>query len=205
LVEATEVEVRWPQEGDSLFASGIQWEKDALLVAPWDWFLSYALSYKEAAAASVRAVEDGTVSPDIIVFATVFLYRHYIELMLKGLIKIGRQLRDRTSAYPNDEHKILLLWQECKPLLEFACPDGNQADTTTVENLICEFAKFDPLGLASRYGEHQDGKPTIKDRRQFSLTNMREVMNGLSGFLEGSYDCMHDLLQHQADADVDSL
>jgi hypothetical protein len=205
LVEGTEVEVRWPQKGDSLFASGIQWEKDALLVAPWDWFISYALSYKEAADASVRAVEAGTVSPDTIVFATVFLYRHYLEVMLKGLIRIGHQLRDQTSAYPNDEHRIHALWQECKPLLEYSCHDGNQADTTIVENLICEFGTMDPSGVASRYGEHQDGKPTIKDRRQFSLTNMREVMNGLSGFLEGSYDCIHDLLQYQLDADFDSL
>jgi len=34
---------------------------------------------------------------------------------------------------------------------------------------------------------------------------MPEVMNRIAGFLEGSYDWMYELLQHQADIDSEAF
>lgn len=92
----------------------------------------------------------------------------------------------------------------CRPLIENACPDVDARDTQTVETCIKEFASLDPSGEAFRYSEDKKGNPNFEKRTQFSLTNMRDVMNRLSGFLQGSYNYMHELLQFQADVDSQS-
>ena len=194
----------WPQAGDSLIASGIDWETEALIDVSWDSFLTYAIGYKKAADSVVVAVEARETAADLAVYPVCFLYRHYIELMLKGLITLGNQLRDRTSDYPK-HHRIRDLWNTCRPLVESACPEGDPADTQTVEKCILELASLDPSGEAFRYSEDKGGNPSLNKATQFSLANMRDVMNRLSGFLGGSYDYMHELLQYQADIDSESF
>jgi hypothetical protein len=204
MAEPDESSARWPQKGDSLFVSGMDWETEALLDAPFDWFLRYATSYKHVADTAVTRVEAHELLPDSVAFAVFYLYRHYIEVMLKGLIRIGHQLRDGTTEYPK-HHRIRDLWLECRPLLEYAYQDGDPADTKTVEDCIFEFAAIDPSGEASRYGEDKSSKPTFTNPVQISLTNMRDVMGRLSGFIEGNYDYMYELLQFKADMNSEAF
>lgn len=191
----------WPQKGDTLFASGPHWESEALLYVSWDSFLTYALGYKLAGDSVVASVEIRSIPADLAVYPACFLYRHYVESMLKALIKVGNQLLDGMADYPKDHHKIRKLWDICRPLLEEFCPEGDPAGTAAVEKCILEFDAMDPSGEVFRFAEYKDGSPSFKGRIQFSLTNMRDVMNRLSGFLEGSYDYMSELLQYQADID----
>jgi hypothetical protein len=192
----------WPQPGDSLFRSGPDWETEALLEGFGDWFLSYATGYKVAADGVVERVEAKEASPDIVGYAVCFLYRHYIELMLKGLINVGTMLESREPDYPK-HHRIDDLWRQCRPLLEKASPEGERTDTDAVERCINELAQMDRSGEAFRFGEDRDGRPTLPKATQISLTNMRDVMNRIAGFLEGSYDWMYELLQCQGDMDAD--
>lgn len=76
----------WPQKGDTLFASGIDWESEALIDQPWNSILVYALGYKDAADLVVAGVQSRDIAPDLAVYPACFLYRHYLELMLKALI-----------------------------------------------------------------------------------------------------------------------
>ena len=192
----------WPKPGDSLFTSGSDWEAEALLDRFGDWFLSYAGGYKAAADAVVEKVEAKEASADRVGFAACFLYRHYVELMLKGLINVGAMLEQRRANYPKN-HRIDELWRECRLLLEKASPEGERTDTDAVERCIKELAFMDPSGKAFRFGEDKVGRPTLSRVTQISLTNMRDVMNRIAGFLEGSYDWLHELLQHLADIDAE--
>jgi hypothetical protein len=167
-----------------------------------DWFLSYASAYKEAADAVVEKVEAKNISPDTVGFAICFLYRHYVELMLKGLIYIGTMLESREAYFPK-HHRIDELWRQCRPLLEKASPEGEKTDTDAVERCIKELASMDPSGEGFRFGEDKLGRPTLPTVIQVSLTNMREVMNRMAGFLEGSYDWMYELKQSEPDTDFD--
>lgn len=190
----------WPKSGDSLFAGG-DWEAEALAGGSSDWVLAYATAYKEAADAVVEAVQAKNVPPDAVSYAVVFLYRHYVELMLKGLIILGAKLEQINVDYSEDGHKIDLLWTRCRAFLERTFPDGEKADTDAVEERIKELISKDPSGEAFRYGEDKRGKPYLPEAVQFNLTNMRGVINGMAGLLEGSYDGMSELLQCQADID----
>ena len=194
----------WPKIGDSFLAVGSESETDAQLCAHSDWFIAYAMNYKVAADSVVESVEAKRVSPDAVGYAVCFLYRHYIEVMLKGLIRIGNMLQSRSGDFPNDHHRIKDLWQACRPLLEEACPDGEKTDTDAVEKCLKELHKLDPSGVAFRFGEAKDGNSTLPHVLQLNLANMRDVMDRLAGFLEGSYDWMYELVQYQADVDSES-
>ena len=195
----------WPKVGDSILAAGSEWETDALLGAAHDWFISYAVSYKTAADAVVESVEAKRVSPDSVGYAVCFLYRHYVELMLKGLISVGNMLQTRRCGFPAGHHRIQDLWHQCRTLIEAACPEGEKADTDSVEKCLQELHAIDPHGESFRFGEYKDGNSTLVDGTQVNLTNLRDVMNRIAGFLEGNYDWMYELLQYQADMDSDSF
>ena len=195
---------RWPRLEDSLFAPGDDWESDCVLGRQWDWFIGYGESYKQAADLVVAAVENRSASPDSVAFATFYLYRHYLEITLKGLINIGRQLHDRTSGYPQT-HKLPVLWRELRPLLEEANPNGDPKDTDAVEKCIDEFAAIDLSGESARYGEDRTGNPTFDKPVQMNLPNLRDVVGRIAAFFEGSYDWMHELLQYQRDVESDAI
>jgi hypothetical protein len=90
--------------------------------------------------------------------------------------------------------------------LESTFPEGDRADTDAVEKCINEVASIDPSGEALRYGrkkQKQGGGTTWSNPVQINLANTRDVMNGLSAFLDGSYEAMSELLQCQSDMDAD--
>jgi len=192
----------WPHPGDSLFRSGSDWETEAVLDNAGDWFLSYALAYRVAADAAVERVEAKEISPDTVGYAVCFLYRHYVELMLKGLIYIGTMLDSREAYFPK-HHRLDELWRQCRPLLEKTSPEGDKTDTDAVERCIQELALLDPSGAGFRFGEDKLGSLTLPPATQVSLKNMREVVNRMAGLLEGRYDRMSELEQHEQDLDVD--
>jgi hypothetical protein len=193
----------WPEPGDSFLAPGANPRTEALLGADPNWIIAYALSFKESADIVVSQVELGSVSPDAVNYPVVFLYRHYLELMLKGLIRVGRSLTYEPAGFPKT-HQLKKLWAEFRPLIEDLYPAGDRLDTNTVEQCILEMDAIDG-GEASRYGENKDGQPTLPEELHISLTNLRDVMNRVSGFLEGSYDWLHELFQHQADIESETF
>ncbi len=113
-------------------------------------------------------------------------------------------LRDGKGEFPQG-HRLEDLWRKCRPLIEEACSDGEKADTDSVEKCLQEFHKLDPRGISLRYGEDRNGSPTLPTGTQLNLANLRDVMNRIAAFLDGSYDWMYELLRYQADIDGDSF
>jgi len=192
----------WHKPGDSLFMSGPDWETESVLDYPGDWFLSYAVSYKHAGDALVQKMEANEVSLDAVGFAVCFLYRHYVELMLKGLIDSGTLLDSRQHYFPRHQ-RIDELWRLCRPLLERAAHESKHPEIDAVERCIRELALIDPSGAGFHYGEHKIGLPALPPVTQASLTNMRDVTNRLAGFLEGIHAWLDELAHHEADIEAD--
>jgi hypothetical protein len=63
--------------------------------------------------------------------------------------------------------------------LEAAFPEGEKSVTDAVENCINELAKLDSNGEAFRFGLTKEGDPTLPNRTQINLPNMRDVMSRL--------------------------
>lgn len=192
----------WPKAGDSLHGAG-PWKAEALVgVFEVDWEYDYASAYKEAADELVRGVLDQRLAPDSAVYPILFLYRHYIELILKGIVAIGAKLEKATVSYEKI-HAINDLWRKARARLEQAFPEAEKTDTDIVEQCIREFATWDASGEASRYARRKNGASTWNGTKQLNLANMRDVMSRMAGLLDGSYEGMCEQLQCQADMDAD--
>lgn len=208
----------WPQPGDSLFGrDGASERTHVIFQNPFDHgFLYYARSYIEAADVVVEDVRVGTTHPDVVSYAVLYLYRHYVELMLKGLISLGTALEEGQASYPTNEHGLKVLWDTLRPLLERTFPDGDKSTTQAVEGITTELNLLDPDGQTFRYFERRrkDGSgqriplPTLPDDSQcayhLDLENIRRVIGRVAGYLEGSYDEMDELLKFQADVDSEN-
>lgn len=188
------LEKHWPKDGDSFFAQGQSWETNAMLHYLPHSFTAYAQGYKEAADVVVANVEETRWLVDLIVYPVCYLYRHYIELMMKALINLGRSLEDKEPGFPK-HHKLVELWAECRTGLERASPDTPKDDFDVVENCINEFASMDPDGEGFRFPLTKDRQPTLSAApKHLNVGNIRDVMGKIAGFLEGNYDYMSDNL-----------
>lgn len=183
-----------PRKGDRLFVSFGDPGTQALL---YDWghsFSLYAEGYKKAADIIVQRIQETGWDQDYLVFPVCFLYRHYLELQLKHLIHLGRQLVEGRSGFPQG-HNIKKLWAECRPLLEKAFPGTEKEYLDPVEDSINEFDSIDRSSEEFRYPQDRNGKRTLPRLKHLNLANLRKVMTRLSGPLDGSACGLYEALQ----------
>ncbi len=164
-----------------------------------DWVL-YIGGYKKAGDLLVeQSVAFG--QQHILVYPILFLYRHYIELQLKEIIRCGNALLGISKHYPScfpTDHKIGDHWQECRAIIEDIDKDewhrlgkGEQRkyknDLNSLQKCIGEFLKLDPDSQASRYPVDKKGNPTVLDAslRTIDLEIIRNLVGKISYLLEG--------------------
>ena len=99
----------WQLPIEPIFSSDGDWRCNACLNWFHDSLELYAYGYKDAADTLVAKVMMTGRHQDYLVFPICFLYRQYIELRLKEIIRSGRSLLDDLEAFPK-HHKILNLW-----------------------------------------------------------------------------------------------
>src|SRR5208283_6150456 len=111
---------RWdiPKESDRLFnqdATGIG-DSARLNYGVSPEYL-YATGYREAARIVANHAGESRDGKDILVFPIAYLYRHHVELVLKGLIGTALYLTDRTRSDKLD-HRLMPLWSALRLLPE---------------------------------------------------------------------------------------
>ena len=161
------------------------------------WSL-YASGYKQAADTLVATVEERASHQDTFVYPVLFLYRQYLELQLKLMVRTLRQLQDVGHEFPRT-HRIDKLWFEVDILLRKVFPDESSGELVETGRLINEFANADPLSTAFRYPFDNDGNPSLPNIRYINLRNVREVMAKISVLLEGAYTMSYEYLQYKLD------
>jgi hypothetical protein len=149
-MDAEPDEFPWPKPGDILFRSDEDPQSDAWLnwaLRGWD---AYASGYLEAANLLVeKALETGQRT-DTLIYPMAFLYRHYLELRLKEIIVQSRGLLAGQSDFKR-EHRLLVLWNSVRLILENVWPNGPTIDLNAVENVILQFHDLDSKSEAFRY------------------------------------------------------
>ncbi len=172
----------FPSASDRLFATATEWRHDACLKHyPNDW-LSYAVGYKDAADVVVADFVKGTHRRDPLVFPIVFLYRQFLELSLKYLIRQTRDYPATTDDFATT-HKLDDLWRLLRGLLNQACGSGGD-EMDQIERLIGEFCAVDPLSQAFRYPEYKDGNPSLPNISYINVVNMRDVVGKIALLLD---------------------
>jgi len=154
-----------------------------------DNFPKYIAGYKDAADILVKYIIDNRLKSDSLIIPIIYLYRHYIELSLKFIIKHGRQLFGIKieNHYPKS-HKITDLWKEGRKIIERRWPNAEYETFDAVGDIIDQFSIIDPISIDSRYPEQKDdGAITMENLSEnqlyINLENMYEIMDSIDNFL----------------------
>ncbi|MCE5237149.1 hypothetical protein LLH23_01485 [bacterium] len=177
----------WPGADDRMFAGDSQdWRTDALLSHEFGhrWYV-YAEGYKRAADIVVAHVTGTLRDQDFLLYPILFLYRQYLELAIKSLIRSAWELLDEEPGDSLRSHDIGKHWGICRTLVIRVSPGGPVEVLDDVARLIGEFCEHDRTSEAFRYPETTKGDPTLPRLRRVGLRNVQVVMDKIACLLDG--------------------
>lgn len=163
---------------------------DDLVINAWltrDWD-AYAEGYLRAGHALVEhLLHTKGFDQDFLIYPIVFLYRQYLELRLKELLRTGKVLLDQSLREKEAwGHDILSLWKSARPLLEQVWPESSHEGWHDLaEARIAELAAADPDSMAFRYPDVPI-RGLEAPKNYINPVYLRKVMTGMSHLLEGS-------------------
>lgn len=179
--------ITWPRKGDKVFKPDIDWWHNACLNYVSDQWNLYALGYKLAGDIIFEYVKETRRDQDKLVFPIVFLYRQFLELRLKELIKKGNILLKKYKEFPK-QHNLDILWLQCKKILmesELIDPQDKH-DLDAVEECIHQFSEKDPYSMSFRYPTDKKNRKSLPGLTHINLRNLSEIVGRVSLFLDGA-------------------
>src|SRR5690348_9222326 len=129
--------IPFPEVGDQLFTSERYSHYNAQINFTYndDALYIYVLGYKEASDRLVRSVMEDSRHLDFVVFPIAFLYRQYLELSLKQLLRESSRLLDIPFTLPK-HHRLETLWFECRSNLKRIEPKVTAQEVAGLEACI---------------------------------------------------------------------
>jgi hypothetical protein len=221
-----ELELSLPKNGDKIFienegsnydyasinrAKGINNQHSEFLIIE---------GYREATRELlINLLKDENISwlkIDSKIYPILFLFRHYIEVMLKNTVRYYNILNDKSFSDEvgyEKKHSLLYFWNELKPFLvsdldnydesyKQDCLNTNQA----VESIISEIDVLDESSFGFRYAFK--GAKKINEPIEYSmsfltidLNNLKDVMTKVMNYFEGiNGEVIHFLDEKQSNA-----
>ena len=204
------------KSGDILFRSVSfgegDWEANALVRKADEY--AYTEGYRLAGRIIADYVIQSRWEADFLIYPVIFLYRHNVELQLKGLIEKGtalveQELSAADRALLGKSHSLDELWKRFKPVLQKAGQGIVAITPEEIEGLdwyVSELHNFDPKSFSGRYALKRDGSPYI-DSGQYPAINigaLAESMERLTSTLFGLARIVEEALdlKHEMEADV---
>ena len=177
-------EFRWPMQGDKAFVACANPLENANIDEDGHSRLALMTDgYKTAGDLMVKAAGHDKLARDTLVFPIIFNYRHYLEISLKYLLAT---YGPTVGVEPNwHSHNLATLWGSVLEMLDmYGTTDPDEADPI-VGGIILEFAKIDPASYAYRYPVDKQGKLLPVAQSDLHLPTLADVMNAVSGYLDG--------------------
>ena len=161
------------------------------------WYL-YAMGYKAAADILINNIKDTQTHQDMLLYPIVYLYRQYIELMLKIFIRDSQRLLDK-SFKTKPSHGLKKLWEKARPLIEEIYHEEDITPLLEAELVIIEFESMDPYATAFRYPEDNNGKKSLPDIKLINIAQFEERLENLIDLLEGVTAGVSEYLSNKLD------
>jgi len=201
-----ELENWLPRKGDKLFVSG---PKAAFVDctgftgvgeerSPVGRRDLYASGYLLAAD---RLVDSwcGLAHEDALIYPVFFLYRHYLELELKGATSLflnwlyegTPEAKERMLGKLVENHRIRDLWSTLRSLAPAMVDKMEVEATAAFESLVQEIDDHDSNGQAARYAFYRDKKQTFLGLHEVHLDNLRTQFGKLSHYLGALEEAIH--------------
>ncbi|HEV3483699.1 MAG TPA: hypothetical protein VGR97_15380 [Candidatus Acidoferrales bacterium] len=151
-------------------------------------------SYFMACRPLIAALAAGKLNEDIEGTAAIFLFRHYLELMLKRIVLSGRLLISEDKIAIREEvqavakiHDLAKIWEwvlaDAKPKLK----EWDNYDIASVEECVIEFDRADKKGFAFRYDRHGG------ELCRFDFQALDYQMDHFRQVLEGVWTCLYEM------------
>jgi len=189
---------------NSLFSGDKDWKANACLNSSLDTMGLYIEGYREAADKLVHDVVQSGVNQDTLVFLISFLYRQYIELQLKNIIRESRIFLGEGATFP-EHHKINDLWNTANSLMAKIIKGHDHTikdyitkeDVQVIKTIITEFVKVDPDSFSFRYPKDKNGNNNLDGIEYINLRKLHDQMEILKEKLDKYYLCVSILRDFQ--------
>lgn len=184
---------------EPVFCADEDWKFNACINWTHDAFELYVMGYKQAADTLAEYVITSERHLDSLIYPIAFLYRQYIELRLKSIIKDGRMFLDKGHDFPK-HHKLWELWCDAKKIAnEVFANEPKPFDLDYAEHVIKEFSQVDPDSFAFRYPISKKGDKTLDGLRHINIRRLAEHIEKLSEDLGTIGNCIAIYLDYKRD------
>ena len=157
-----------------LFTSADDWQFNSCLNVSNDPLEIYTIGYKEAADRLANTIFEERQLQDALIYPICFLYRQYIELRLKEIIRSGRTLIEEGKGFPQ-HHKISILYQTAKEIIKKVFSDDSEPpDLSFVDHIISEYSQIDPESFSFRYPYDKSGRNLLQGTTHINVRHLSE-------------------------------
>jgi hypothetical protein len=187
----TETKLRKGMKAFTASKTGKFFHVRSTLISPF--YPGHAESFKLAADMVLDSHEAATgPHNDKLLYPTIYLYRHSLELKLKDLILLGVKCGNFNLTEVEDvlgKHELSNLWARAKRFLLAHYPNV-KSQVSVVEAVVQEFRQIDKDGQTLRY----DRDKGLRQRKyehvptHIGVSNLRVTMGKVFSFLEMRYD-----------------
>ena len=205
-------ESAWPEAGDTIrkaLEPGV-WRnggnaQDNAWIKPWgsDWNV-LAQGYAVGALILANWVLKTHWFQDPLVYPVLFLFRHYLELRLKGLVELVRLLQRDERPAPSSHSLKEVVSELDRSLPEVPGWDPVDPAWEAVKTCVMDLQQMDPKGEVFRYHRNTRGEAihvkhpqSPEGQATVSYVNLRalsSLMQKVSNFLDATRDWLeHDL------------
>ena len=181
----------YPRKGDKAFAGEPEIKFGLVMLQVTGIDKNYVLGFKLAGDTLVEDIITGEkqIFDYTLAIPACYLYRHYLELHLKWILKMASRAGflslDKPDQKTTEGHKLLPLWKLTKDFLTKHFDDANPDTLAATEQIITEFHTADESGTELRYWAGKDGNPNLqKMPAEFNLENLRDTITRVYMFLD---------------------
>lgn len=143
----------------------------------------YISGYKEGA----DKLADLCRHDETLIFPAVFLYRQYLELLLKNL---NSQL-NKPVNFNKRPHDIKFIWSKMYPEVKKGLPITQQQLTQTqlnfIRDVVYHFSKIDPNSSNFRFFGQHGNKKTLRGEITVDLKKLKDSIDKVDTYLYGTY------------------
>ena len=144
----------------------------------------YAFGYQHAAELLVDRLINGRHVSPAAGLAVLYLYRHSVELSLKGMLQDAGDVLDQNEL-PSGRHPLKPLWAKLRTRMN-EISSGNSEDwLDRAGELIAELDSVDEGSFTFRYPVDKSGSTKLPSSHTVDIENFKSVMDELYLILDG--------------------
>lgn len=115
-------------------------------------------------------------NPNYLIYPTVFLYRHAIEVCLKSILESGWQYLEVEREVPW-KHGLLPLWQEARKVIDQVLGfEQDDTDVLSVDDVIRQLHERDPGSTTFRYPTGSTDKVELPENEMINLGQVKRIL-----------------------------